>query len=216
MPNETHCLQRIRSLLHEEGFEDIDTFKEAAERYLALLKKWNTHAGLVAPGDIPKLWERHVADSVSLAAYVDREADHETVWVDIGSGGGFPAIPVKLLTPGTPLVLVERSQRKAGFLRKVLGALDLGDTDIVQGRYPEGMDLEGAGIVTARAVEQPQKVFRTILRQLPPRAVYLCQFSWGSQAKELGFHVEPIQDAWSREGLRRGALYRITAAERPD
>ena len=216
MPNETLYVRKIQELLQEEGFEDIEAFREAAERYLALLKEWNAHAGLVAPGDIPALWERHMADSVSLAPYIDRESNHDTVWVDIGSGGGFPAIPAKLLTPATPLVLVERSQRKAGFLRKVLGALDLRDTDIVQGTYPEGMDLEGTSIVTARAVEQPRKVFRTILNQLPPRGVYLCQFAWGPQAKDLGFHVEPIDDAWNREGLRRGMLYRITQTEQPD
>ena len=211
MSNETFYVRKIQELLQEEGFEDIEAFEEAAERYLALLRDWNAHAGLVAPGDIPQLWERHIADSVSLAAHVAKASNQEAAWVDIGSGGGFPAIPVKLLTPDTPLVLVERSQRKAGFLRKVLGALDLKDTDIVQGTYPEGMDLEGIGIVTARAVEQPQKVFRTILRQLPVGAVYFCQFAWGPQAKELGFHVEPIDDAWGHAGLRRGALYRITA-----
>ncbi|MFP4190897.1 MAG: 16S rRNA (guanine(527)-N(7))-methyltransferase RsmG [Candidatus Hydrogenedentota bacterium] len=213
MPNETSCRPKIRRLLHEEGFADLVAFEETAHRYLALIEAWNAYAGLVAPGDIPELWRRHMADSLSLASHIRENADKDTVWVDIGSGGGFPAIPVKLLLPKTPLVLVERSQRKAGFLRKVMGALALRDIDLVQGTYPEGMDLEGAGIVTARAVEQPQKVFERILEQLPSGAVYLCQFAQGPQAKDRGFHVEPIEDTWSREGLRRGALYRIAARE---
>ncbi|MFO7774537.1 MAG: RsmG family class I SAM-dependent methyltransferase [Candidatus Hydrogenedentota bacterium] len=210
MPNEKFCRPKIRALLHEEGFEDLVAFEETAERYLALIEQWNAYAGLVAPDDVPELWRRHVADSLSLASYIRETAHKDAVWVDIGSGGGFPAIPVKLLLPHTPLVLVERSQRKAGFLRKVMGALALTDIDLVQGTYPEGMDLEGAGIVTARAVEQPQRVFQRILEQLPFGVVYLCQFARGPQAEDRGFHVEPIEDAWSREGLRRGELYRIT------
>ncbi len=210
MPDNEVWLEQIQSLLLADGFGNIKTFVNAAERYLELLQQWNAYAGLVAPGDIPGLWRRHMADSLSLAAHIRREANGESVWVDIGSGGGFPAVPVKLLLPEVALVLVERSQRKAGFLRKVLGALNVPDADVVQGMYPEGMDLEGVRIVTARAVEQPRKVFQAILRQLPPTGVYLCQFNWGLEARSEGFHVEPIKDAWSREGLRRGALYRIT------
>jgi len=94
--------------------------RETAERldaFVALLVEWQRTTNLVAPSTIPRLWTRHIADSLQL---VDLAPGART-WVDLGSGGGFPGIPIACaLTdmPGTAIHLIESNSRKAAFLRE--------------------------------------------------------------------------------------------------
>jgi len=77
--------------------------------------------------------------------------------VDIGSGAGFPGLPIKIWSPPTPVTLVESRHKKVAFLREVIRALILTDVDVYAGRaedFPEG----AASIVTLRAVERFEQV----------------------------------------------------------
>src|SRR6476620_5035192 len=58
------------------------------DRYVALLLEWQAKTNLVAPSTLPNLWTRHIADSLQLLGF----APSAKVWVDFGSGGGFPGI----------------------------------------------------------------------------------------------------------------------------
>jgi 16S rRNA (guanine527-N7)-methyltransferase len=87
--------------------------------YLDLLGQWQTKTNLVAPSTLPQLWTRHVADSLQLL----RLAPSARVWVDLGSGGGFPGVVLACAlaeTPGATVHLVERNSKKAAFLREAL------------------------------------------------------------------------------------------------
>jgi 16S rRNA (guanine527-N7)-methyltransferase len=89
------------------------------DRYLDLLRQWQTKTNLVAPSTLPHLWTRHVADSLQLL----RLAPAAKVWVDLGSGGGFPGVVLACAlaeTTGATVHLVERNSKKAGFLREAL------------------------------------------------------------------------------------------------
>ena len=86
--------------------------KETLQRvqgHLSLVRQWNPMLSLVSEGDVAFLEERHLIDSLSLIPYVVRHCGQEGGLLDIGSGGGFPAIPIKCLLPGIPMVLVEHS-----------------------------------------------------------------------------------------------------------
>ena len=148
----------------------------------------------------------HVADSLSLVPYMPERG----LLLDIGSGGGFPAIPLKIVRPGLDVVLVERSSKKVGFLRKVIGALGLKGVKLVEGEFPVCCRDLRPDVVTARAVERGNKVLRQIAKFLPERARFLCQS--GDPEGKLGemFHVEHVEDGWSWQGLRRGELYIVT------
>ena len=106
----------------------------------------------MAPSTLPNLWTRHIADSLQLLAL----APAAKVWLDLGSGGGFPGVVLACAlaeTPGTIVHLVERNAKKAAFLREALRVTstpgmvhlaDIGDTvDRITGRVD---------CVTARAV----------------------------------------------------------------
>jgi len=89
------------------------------DRFVALLLEWQSKTNLVAPSTLPKLWTRHIADSLQLLAL----ARSAKVWVDLGSGGGFPGVVLACAlaeTSDARVHLVERNSKKAAFLREAL------------------------------------------------------------------------------------------------
>jgi 16S rRNA (guanine527-N7)-methyltransferase len=89
------------------------------DRYLDLLRQWQVKTNLVSSSTLPHLWTRHVADSLQLL----RLAPGARIWVDLGSGAGFPGLVLACAlaeTPGARVHLVERNLKKAAFLREAL------------------------------------------------------------------------------------------------
>jgi 16S rRNA (guanine527-N7)-methyltransferase len=121
--------------------------------YVTELFRWNDRAALISRGDEPRIVERHIMDSLSLLAFI-----HETDGIsllDIGSGAGFPGIPLKLAAPGLGLTLVESIHKKQLFLNHIIQKLGLTGACVLGDRaenapwradVPEGFDL-----VTCRA-----------------------------------------------------------------
>jgi 16S rRNA (guanine527-N7)-methyltransferase len=93
------------------------------DRFVDLLLTWQRHTNLIAPSTIPSLWTRHVADSLQLLDLVEAPFAKPRVWLDLGSGGGFPGIVIACAladVPGTQIHMVESIQKKATFLREVI------------------------------------------------------------------------------------------------
>ena len=97
-------------------------------RYAALLGQWQQKINLVGPSTLPDIWARHMADSAQIFALAKAEKAATGcaggIWLDLGSGAGFPGMVVALLLmaekPIGKVHLVEADQRKAGFLRHVI------------------------------------------------------------------------------------------------
>lgn len=200
------CIQdEVRGLLEEAGIVFGEEQIERLERHVELVREMNKVLSLVSEGDLAALWERHVVDSLSLAGWVRACGAEEECWLDIGSGGGFPAIPIRVVAPDARLVMVERSVRKAGFLMRVVKALGL------EGAEVEAVDFRrvacaGVRVVTARAVEKPEQVLESALGLVREGAALLWQGGvLGSEVTEM-FHVEHVRDGWTERGLRRGDL----------
>lgn len=88
--------------------------------FVALLLQWQQKTNLIAASTIPQLWTRHIADSLQLR---DLLPDAK-VWVDLGSGAGFPGLMLACAlaeTPGARVHLVESNTKKAAFLREAVG-----------------------------------------------------------------------------------------------
>jgi 16S rRNA (guanine527-N7)-methyltransferase len=89
------------------------------DAYVDLFVQWQAKTNLVASSTLPNLWTRHISDSLQLLAL----APEAKVWVDLGSGGGFPGVVLACAlaeTPGAMVHLVERNTKKAAFLREAL------------------------------------------------------------------------------------------------
>jgi 16S rRNA (guanine527-N7)-methyltransferase len=85
------------------------------------LLRWQSKVNLVAPSTLPELWTRHIADSLQLLAL----APQARVWADLGSGGGFPGMPIACALAeqtGAKVHLVESNGKKAAFLRAAVRA----------------------------------------------------------------------------------------------
>ena len=90
-------------------------------RYADLLAHWQKTANLVAPSTLRQLWSRHFADSAQLRAL----APEARLWLDLGSGAGFPGLVVAILQAGRPefrMHLVESNRKKCAFLAEVARA----------------------------------------------------------------------------------------------
>ena len=90
-------------------------------RFVDLLRTWQKAQNLVAGGTLDAVWERHLADSAQLAALYPTTK----VWLDLGTGGGFPGMVLAILAAdheGGLVHMVESNRRKCAFLRQVLHA----------------------------------------------------------------------------------------------
>jgi 16S rRNA (guanine527-N7)-methyltransferase len=111
-----------RGIDREQAGKLTDVSRETwtkLEQYVALLHSWQRTTNLVSPATLPKVWTRHVADSLQLLAL----APDARVWVDLGSGGGFPGLPIACALagrPGAKVHLVESNGKKAAFLREAV------------------------------------------------------------------------------------------------
>ena len=122
------------------------------DRYLDLLRQWQAKTNLVAPSTLPHLWTRHVADSLQLLTF----APTAKIWVDLGSGGGFPGVVLACAlaeTEGARVHLVERNSKKAAFLREALRITSAPGIVHADGIEDIVDSIEGAiDCVTARAL----------------------------------------------------------------
>jgi 16S rRNA (guanine527-N7)-methyltransferase len=122
------------------------------DRYVTLLQEWQAKTNLVALSTLPNLWTRHISDSLQLLSL----APSAKIWIDLGSGGGFPGVVLACAlaeTPGAMVHLVERIAKKAAFLREAIrvtgspGTVHLADIGDTVERFAGPVDC-----VTARAV----------------------------------------------------------------
>ena len=136
-------------LLEEFGLNEQQISK--FERYLELLLEWNEKFNLTAITDKDEIEEKHFIDSIELIKFFD--VKNKTL-LDVGSGAGFPGIPLAIVEPTLKITLLESNGKRVSFLREVVNDLDLKNVDIIQGRSEELGTREKYDIVTARAVKE--------------------------------------------------------------
>ena len=145
------------------------------DAYVALLMQWQAKTNLVASSTLPQLWTRHIADSLQLLPL----APDAKVWVDLGSGGGFPGVVLAcalMERPGAAVHLAERNAKKAAFLREALritgatGTVHLADIGDYVDSFPGKADC-----VTARALAPLHQVvgFAEPLMRKGAKALFL-------------------------------------------
>lgn len=126
--------------------------------YLDLLLKWNARINLTAVRDPEQIVTRHFGESLFGARVLLGDCDRAQAPItvaDVGSGAGFPGLPLKLWTPQIHLTLIESQNKKATFLREVIRALKL-DAEVFSGRAEDW--AKTADLVTLRAVEKFEHV----------------------------------------------------------
>lgn len=143
-----------------------DSQLDGIKAHVDLLLKWNAKLNLTAVRDPQEIITRHFGESLFAAAQLFPVAgSHESV-IDVGSGPGFPGLPLKLWSPGIELTLIESNQRKATFLREVIRALKLNSASVVAQRAAS-VSLR-ANLVTLRAVERFEHILPVAFGLIKP------------------------------------------------
>ena len=124
--------------------------------YLDLLLKWNAKINLTAVRAPEEIVTRHFGESLFAARLLFPHTAAAQSVMDIGSGAGFPGLPLKIWAPPLDLTLVESNQRKAVFLREVVRALGLQDVQVSSDRA-EKLSTQ-TDLVTFRAVERFEQI----------------------------------------------------------
>jgi 16S rRNA (guanine527-N7)-methyltransferase len=116
--------RQVREALARAGVtEDRERAAALLLRHAALVREWNRRGNLVSRGDAARIVERHVVESLEAAPTVRRLVPRTIL--DLGSGGGFPGVPLAILHPRTPVVLLESRRLRALFLLRVTRELEL-------------------------------------------------------------------------------------------
>ena len=106
-------------------------YAESLECYLAEWKKWNGKINLTSETAAIVIIEKHIFDSLQYARVVDNPRSHV---MDIGSGAGFPGIPLKVIFPGIFMTLVESQRKRANFLRNCVRKMNLENVQVLNDR----------------------------------------------------------------------------------
>jgi 16S rRNA (guanine527-N7)-methyltransferase len=138
---------------------------EPQEAYFRLLTRWNEKINLTAlkldtPTD--ETFDRLLVEPLAASR---RGSNAPAVWFDLGSGGGSPAIPLKIARPALTLIMVESRERKSAFLREAVRSLGLAGTDVENARFEDAAEAIGragtADLVTVRAVRTDDTLLQT-------------------------------------------------------
>jgi 16S rRNA (guanine527-N7)-methyltransferase len=140
----------IRRALGEFDLPTYDDQVLQIQQYIELLLLWNTKVNLTAIRNPLEILYRHFCESMFAAGALPLETGR---LADVGSGGGFPGLPLKIIRPGLRVFLVESNLKKATFLTEVIRELRLTDTQVLVRRYEElGEEIAPLDFVCSRAL----------------------------------------------------------------
>ncbi|HEY6251674.1 MAG TPA: 16S rRNA (guanine(527)-N(7))-methyltransferase RsmG [Candidatus Angelobacter sp.] len=156
--------------------------------YINLLLKWNARVNLTAVRAPAEIVQRHFGESFFAAAHLLGPESAESV-IDVGSGAGFPGVPIAMLRPKAQVTLIESNGKKAAFLNEVLRTLKLGSAKVFQQRAESYAG--SAGLVTMRAVERFSQAASLALKLVAPggRLALMIGASQSDEAKGLDSQI---------------------------
>ena len=146
---------------------------QSISTYIDLLQHWNARINLTAIRNEEEIVTRHFGESLFAARHLFPRVSSASSAVkafevaDLGSGAGFPGVPIKLWAPNIALTLIESNQKKATFLHELARALTLTDVNIQNARA-ETLLQSTFDVVTLRAVERLAKVLPVAATLLAP------------------------------------------------
>jgi 16S rRNA (guanine527-N7)-methyltransferase len=166
------------------------------ERYFSLLAKWNATINLTALVLVPpsdEAIDRLIVEPLAAIPYLPFEW---TSWFDLGSGGGSPALPLRIVRQNDALILVEAKTRKAAFLREAVRSLGLAQVTVENTRFEMIAEARRgiAQLVTVRAVRTDVHLAKAASGLLAARGRLLVFGSSTNVAQFIDFvHVNTVQ-----------------------
>jgi len=146
----------------KEAFPSLDSHQiEQLGKYVDIVASFNRVVNLVSRKDVANLWDHHILPSLVVLKMVNFTTNASVV--DIGSGAGFPGIPLKIVRPDLQMVLVDSIRKKSLFLRKVIEEIKLSGVEVFNERLFPGENpdflFQKFHIVLARAVTDIESLY---------------------------------------------------------
>lgn len=126
------------SKLELTGIQFSEEMIDRFQKFCSILQKWNDKINLTSEKDPLSILEKHVFDSLQYLRWLDSSRKA----LDIGSGAGFPGIPIKIIHPDLDLTLIESQRKRCNFLREAIRTLKLGRIDVAEGRAESFFNFE--------------------------------------------------------------------------
>ena len=147
--------QQIQSILASLELAAADRFCEQIRTYIELLLRWNRRISLTAIESPEEIVRTHFAESLLATRAVPHLYGR---LADVGTGAGFPGLPLRMYIPDLQLSLIEPNAKKCAFLAEVVRTLELKNVEIIQRRYEDVRTPDPPfDVVTARALGQFQE-----------------------------------------------------------
>ena len=139
---EQACDRLLKEQAAEMGIDLSDMQLAQFEAYAGLLVEWNEKMNLTTITDPVEIVQKHFLDSISGASFLEElrgepekgSSDEALSVIDIGTGAGFPGIPLKIVCPWIRLTLLDSLQKRIGFLEEVVKELELKEVACIHGR----------------------------------------------------------------------------------
>lgn len=188
------------SLLLEHGIEVSEEQLKQFERYYEELVSWNEKMNLTGITEREQVYIKHFYDSISLAFHVPMGEIGSMA--DIGSGAGFPGIPLKICFPHVELTIVDSLNKRIQFLQHVVNELGLSQVRLLHGRAEDmgrQADLRDAfELVTARAVARMAVLNEFCLPFVKPGGLFVAMKGSNpeDEVKEAARSLSELKGKW--------------------
>ena len=198
------------------------------EAYRALIKEWNAKIDITAITEDREIDNKHFIDSLSIFRQIKTPSQARVM--DMGSGGGFPGIPMKIYEPGLEMTLVDSLKKRVDFLREVIDRLGLEGIRCIHARAEDLLrdpkERESYDLVVSRAVAPLPTLLEYCLPGVKINGQFIAMKGPGGQEeviqsdraiKTLGGHLERVDRfLWTEDNYQRTLVLIQKVKETPE
>jgi len=165
-------MKELKTWCSNRGININDTQLTQFETYKKNLLDWNQRMNLTAITDDEGVWQKHFADSLTLLSFLPEK---DISLIDVGSGAGFPGLPLKIIRPDISVILLDSLRKRIFFLEDTVRLLKLDNIDCIHARAEDFQKVTGDSfdVCVSRAVARLDKLCAWCLPFVKPGGVFL-------------------------------------------
>lgn len=166
------------------------------QNYLLLLQKWNKAYNLTAIRDLDAMVTLHVLDSLAILPWVKGKRV-----LDVGSGAGFPGIPLALANPDLEVVLLDSNGKKSRFLEEIKRVLQLNNIEVIQSRVENYRPSRDFDTVTSRAFSELTQMIKWTQHLINKNGIWLAMKGRNPETELAEVHLPYQVNFYTVPGL---------------
>lgn len=197
---EKQIVDGILSLTGPAGITFFEQQAHLCAQHVVMMLMWNKQSNLTRITDINEILSKHLLDSLIPARWLPNHGDA----LDVGTGAGFPGVPLKVIHPELTMVLLDAQRKKVSFLKVLLAKLRIGGITCAQGRWQDYVCSDAAGfspgfdLLTLRALRlEPDELAAFAATTLRVGGIA----AWWIGSAESDTSLQSYNSAMNRVGL---------------